>query len=98
MDTARITIRLTPRADRDAVVGFEGEAGEILRVRVTAPPVDGRANAALVRVLATRLGVGQSAVRIVAGQGARTKIVAVDGLTLEAVRARLDTGDGAMGA
>jgi hypothetical protein len=98
VDTARLTVRLTPRADRDAVVGFEGATGDTLRVRVTAPPVEGRANAALVRVLATRLGVGRSAVRVVAGHGARTKIVAVDGLTLEAVRARLDAGDGTTGA
>ncbi len=71
-------------------MGFEGET---LRVRVTAPPVEGRANAALVRLLAARLGVGQGAVRIVTGHGGRTKIVAVDGLTLEAVRARLASGD-----
>ncbi len=91
MDTARITVRLTPRADRDAVGGFEaGAAGEVLRVRVTAPPADGRANAALVRLLASRLGVPLSDVRVVAGLGARTKVVAVDGLGLEAVRARLD--------
>lgn len=93
MDTARLTVHLTPRAARDAVGGFEGET---LRVRVTAPPVEGRANAALVRLLAARLGVGQGAVRIVAGQGARTKVVAVDGLTFAAVRARLEqaAGDG----
>ena len=89
MEIARVTVRLTPRADRDAIVGFEGDAADVLRVRVTAPPVDGRANAALVRVLAERLGVPPSAVRIVAGQGARTKVVAVDGLALAALRARL---------
>lgn len=90
MDSARITVRLTPRADRDAVVGFEGVSGDVLRVRVTAPPVDGRANEALARVLAARFDVPPSAVRIVMGQGARTKVVAIDGLTLEAVRARLE--------
>lgn len=62
-----------------------------------APPVDGRANAALVRVLAGRLGVPQSAVRIIGGQSARKKVVAIDGLMIEAVRARLDVGDGATG-
>ena len=59
--------------------------------------MDGRANAALVRVLAGRLGVPQSAVRIIGGQSARKKVVAIDGLMIEAVRARLDVGDGATG-
>lgn len=91
MDSARITVRLTPRADRDAVGGFEaGAAGDVLRVRVTAPPADGRVNAALVCLLASRLEVPPVAVRVVAGQGTRTKVVAGEGHTLEAVRARLD--------
>lgn len=95
VDTARITVRLTPRADRDAVKGFEaGAVREVLRVRVTAPPVDGRANEALVRVLASRLGVPPSNVRIAAGQRGRTKVVIIDGFTPEVARARLDTGAG----
>ena len=90
MDSARLTVRLTPRADRDAVVGFEGDGGAVLRVRVTAPPVDGRANAALVRVLAARLGVPAADLRVAVGQGARTKVVVVDGLMIDEVRARLE--------
>jgi uncharacterized protein (TIGR00251 family) len=74
--TARVTVRLTPRASRDEIVGFDGET---LRVRVTAPPVDGRANQALTRLLAKALGVGRGDVRIVSGQGARTKVVEVEG-------------------
>ena len=51
---------------------------------VTAPPVDGRANEALTRLLAARLGVANGAVEVVGGHTARRKLVAVDGLSLEA--------------
>lgn len=89
---ARITVRLSPRASRDQVVGFEAAAdgeSEVLRVRVTAPPVDGRANAALTRLLAKRLGVARGAVEVVSGQSSRQKVVAVEGLAQDEVRRRL---------
>ena len=69
-------VRLTPRASRDEIVGYsEG----VLRVKVTAPPVDGKANAALCKLLAKRLGVAPSRVRIERGAKARTKLVSVEG-------------------
>jgi hypothetical protein len=86
MDTARVAVRLTPRAAHEEVSGFEGDT---LRVRVTAPPVEGRANQALTRLLAKRLGVARGDVRVVAGQASRDKVVAIDGLTMEEVRRRL---------
>lgn len=89
METARVAVRLVPRASRDEIVGFEGET---LRVRVTAPPVAGRANAALTRLVAKRLGVARGAVRVAAGQSSRQKVLAVDGLTTEEVRRRLEGG------
>jgi uncharacterized protein (TIGR00251 family) len=89
-ESATITMRVTPRSARDEVVGWDGE---VLRVRLRAPPVDGRANEALQRVLAARLEVAPSAVEIVSGQTSRTKRVRVDGLSLEEVRRRL--GDAA---
>ena len=92
MDTTRLSIRLTPRAARDEVASFEGET---LRVRVAAPPVDGRANEALTRLLAAKLGVSRGAVRVVAGQASRQKVVAIDGLTGDEVRRRLEgSGEG----
>ncbi|MEE8422525.1 MAG: DUF167 domain-containing protein [Dehalococcoidia bacterium] len=95
--TARISVRLVPRASRDQVVGFEpaGDGGSrgpavVLRVRVTAPPVEGRANAALTRLLAKRLGVARGDVSVVSGRSSRQKVVAVEGLSLAEVRERLD--------
>jgi uncharacterized protein (TIGR00251 family) len=87
MDTARLNVRLTPRASSTEIRGF---VEDVLHVRVTAPPVDGRANEALVRLLAARLGVPRGAVRIVAGQTAREKLLAIDGLTVDEVRRRLE--------
>ena len=74
---ADLRVRLTPRADRDAVAGVRDG---VIHVRVSAPPVDGRANAALERVLAKALGVPPSRVSVVRGQSARDKVVRVDGL------------------
>ena len=86
METVRLSVRLTPRASREEIAGFEGET---LRVRVTAPPVEGRANGALVRLLAKRLGVPRGAVRVVTGQTSRSKVVAIAGLDATELRRRL---------
>lgn len=82
----RIRLRVQPRASRNEVAGEHGDA---LRVRLTAPPVDGAANEALVRFLAERLGVTRSAVRLVAGASGRSKVVEIDGLGEVQARARL---------
>lgn len=66
--------------------------GDAVKIRLAAPPVDGAANAELVRFVAERLGVPRAAVRIAAGAGARRKVVEVDGLGAEALRAALLEG------
>ncbi len=71
-------VRVTPRASRDAI---EGEHAGALKIRLTAPPVEGRANEALRRLLAARLNVPVSAVRIVAGETSRMKRVSVAGVS-----------------
>jgi uncharacterized protein (TIGR00251 family) len=71
-------VRVVPRASRNAI---EGEHGGALKIRVTAPPVDGRANDALRRLLAERLNVPLAAVRIVTGETRRTKRVSIAGVT-----------------
>jgi uncharacterized protein len=72
------SVRVVPRASRNAV---EGEFNGALKVRLTAPPVDDRANEALRRLLAERLKVPVAAVRIVAGEKSRTKRVSISGVT-----------------
>ena len=61
----------------------------MLQVRVTAPPVEGRANSALERLLAKSLGLPPSAVRVVSGERAREKTVAIEGVSQEEALARL---------
>jgi uncharacterized protein (TIGR00251 family) len=85
---ADLTIRLTPRADRD-VLTAGATPGEPLRARVTAPPVDGQANAALVKLVAKALRVPKSRVAIVRGHSARDKVVRVAGLGPDDAHARL---------
>jgi uncharacterized protein (TIGR00251 family) len=83
---AELRVRLTPRADRAAIAGARDG---VLQVRVTAPPVDGQANAALCRLLAKALGVAPSRVSVVRGTSARDKLVRVDGVETADAHERL---------
>jgi uncharacterized protein len=81
----RFAVRLTPRAGSDAVDGvIEGA----LKVRVAAPPVEGAANQALLRLLAEVLGIARRDVRLVAGAAGRQKLVVVEGVAPEDLVAR----------
>lgn len=86
-----MAVRLTPRggADRIDCWGEDAQGRPLLKVRVSAPPVEGEANAALERLLAKALGLPKSAVEVAAGQTARVKQVRVQGLSFEEVRQRL---------
>jgi uncharacterized protein (TIGR00251 family) len=77
-------VHVQPRASRDEIVG---EYQDGLKIRLTAPPVDDRANEALRRLLAVRLKVPLAAVRIASGERGRTKRVEIRGVTAGAVRA-----------
>jgi uncharacterized protein (TIGR00251 family) len=66
-----------PRASRTELAGVAGDA---LRIRVAAPPVDGAANDALIRFLAERLGVARSGISVARGAAGRSKVVAVAGI------------------
>ena len=76
-----LSVRLTPKGGRDAIEGIEQLAsGEsVLKVRVRAPPMEGEANAALVKLLARTLGVPARDVHLVAGLSARVKRVKIAG-------------------
>ena len=76
-------VRVQPRASRDEIVG---EWNGALKIRLTAPPVDDRANEALCRLLAARLNVPVAAVRIISGARSRNKRVEVQGVSAEQVR------------
>lgn len=81
-----LRVRLTPRGGRDEVVLRDDGS---LAVRVAAPPVDGRANDALCRVVAKALGVAPSRVTLVKGARSREKALRVEGLDAADVRERL---------
>ena len=83
---ADLAIRVQPRAKRTEVAG---ERGEAIVIKVNAPPVDGKANEAVCRLIAQRLGVPSRDVRIVRGERARDKVVRIDGVDAEAARAKL---------
>ena len=79
-------LRVSPRASRDALVGVHAGA---LKLSLTAAPVDGAANEAVIALLATALDVPKRAVRIVRGARARKKLVCIEGVDAERVRAAL---------
>ncbi|MGH7581514.1 MAG: DUF167 domain-containing protein [Gemmatimonadales bacterium] len=81
-----LRFRVQPRASREEIVGVAGDA---IRIRLTAPPVDGAANEALVRFLSGRLQVSRSAVELVAGQTGRSKVVEVTGVSQREAAERL---------
>jgi uncharacterized protein len=80
-----IAVRVIPRSSKNALEWAEGG----LKARITAPPVDGAANEALVALLADRLGLPRRAITIVRGANSRQKIVELTGLTLQEVRQKI---------
>jgi len=84
---AALTVRVTPRARRTEVAGILEDG--TLRVRVTAPPVEGKANAALVDFLAEVLDVRKSRIEIVAGEKGLDKIISISGMPAQEVQRRL---------
>jgi uncharacterized protein (TIGR00251 family) len=79
-------VKVHPRAKKNAITG---QAGDALKVALTAPPVDGKANAACIEFFAKLLNVPRSSVTIAAGQTSRNKVIRVAGLTAQQVRDRL---------
>jgi len=75
---AELRVRLQPRARRDEIAG---ERDGAVLVRVTAPPADGKANAALVKLVAKRAGVAKGKVSVARGERSRDKVIRVEGLS-----------------
>lgn len=86
---AEIQVRLRVRGSRDELIGMRDG---VLQAKVTAPPVDGKANKALCRLIAKRVGVAPSLVSVVRGEKSREKLVRVEGIDAAALEEAL--GDG----
>lgn len=82
----RIQIHVVPRASKSAVCGMQGEA---LKIRLNAPPVDGKANKALCAFVAELLKIPSRQVQLVAGETSRQKMIHVAGLSPEAIQSQL---------
>ncbi|MHB0913282.1 MAG: DUF167 domain-containing protein [Armatimonadota bacterium] len=82
----RLTVRVNPRSSRNQITGWQGD---VLTVKLTAPPVEGAANKACAEFLADRLGVRKSQVSLVSGATSRDKVFEIEGLTREEVMARI---------
>lgn len=82
----RLTVRVLPRSRKNALAW----EGDILKVWLTAPPVDGAANEALIALLATRLKLPKRALHIVQGATGRQKVLEIAGLTLADIHQRLE--------
>ncbi len=90
---ARLAVHVTPRSGRDEIVGWRG--GE-LQVRVTTAPEDGKANAAVCKVVAGAVGVPKTAVSVMRGATARHKVLEVVGVTDEELRDALGEPDASL--
>jgi uncharacterized protein (TIGR00251 family) len=90
--SARLTLRVSPGASRSGIVGRHGAGW---KVRVVAAPEDGKANDAVVRLLAETLAVPLRDVRIVSGRSSRDKTVALEGMRPEEIERRLAKASGA---
>lgn len=86
--TTRLRLRVSPGSGRAAIVGRHGDAW---KVRVTEPPENGRANDAVVRLLATALALPREAVAIVSGHSGRDKIVELTGVGPALIERRLSS-------
>jgi uncharacterized protein len=86
--TARLRLHVVPGASRAGVVGRHGDGW---KVRVTAAPERGKANDAVVKLVAATVGLPRAAVTIVSGHGAREKTVEISGADREAVEAALES-------
>ena len=83
---ATFAVKVHPRAKKNAITG---EIGDALKLSLTTPPIEGRANEACVEFLAKLLKVPRSSVTIASGQSSRNKVIRVMGLSAEEVRRRL---------
>jgi uncharacterized protein (TIGR00251 family) len=83
---SRIKVHVQPGASKNEILGFQDE---VLRVKLTAPPVEGKANKALIALLAEALHLRKGSIAIVAGHSGRDKLIEVEDLSTDELRRRL---------
>jgi uncharacterized protein len=87
---ATFSVKVHPRAKKNAITG---EIGDALKLALTAPPVEGRANEGCIEFLAKVLSVPRSSITIAAGESSRNKLIRVAGLSADEVRNRISAAD-----
>ena len=78
----RIRVKVLPKSSRNQVIGKEGD---VFKVKLTSPPVEGKANKALIELLAKRLKITKGRIEIISGKSSRLKTVRISGLSLEEI-------------
>lgn len=87
MPACRISVKVVPNASKDELVGW---LGETLKIRIAAPPTDGKANERLCQFVATRVGVSRGAVSLVSGASSKQKILSIQEISLEELTSRFN--------
>ena len=85
MNKVILKVHVTPRGSKNEVIGFRGD---ILCVKITAPPVDGAANSALIKFLADYLGIRKNQIALISGEKSREKSFEIIGMTMEDIKNR----------
>ena len=80
---SRLNVKVVPGSSRDQIVGWLGDA---LKIKVMAPPEKGKANEAVVAVLAERLGITTDDIMVVSGHSSPSKVIAITGMDDEAIK------------
>jgi uncharacterized protein (TIGR00251 family) len=80
---ARLNVKVVPGSSRDQIVGWLGDA---LKIKVMAPPEKGRANEAVVELLATTLGINADDIEVVSGRSSPSKVIAITGIEDDAIK------------
>ena len=83
---SKIKLHVNPRGSKNEIVRKEGD---VYYLKITAPPVDGAANAAVLKFMAAKLGVKKNAVRLVSGEKSREKVIEVEGLGEEEITEKI---------
>ena len=89
-ESVTLSVRIQPRASKNEIVTMEGGG---IKIRLTAPPIDGAANEALVKFLADALSIPKSHVEIVSGHSSRGKVLRISGRSIAEVKRLLNSGD-----